>query len=330
VYPLLRLKLMYGGYRRGPSGLIGPISLVLCLWCAFPHALLAQTNTDVIPLSAYQEKLLAWQAVLAQSDDAAQAATIQQEVAAIRQVELPTGAVVTLHPLLGDPDAGAIDIAMARTYLATAINELAAAANDDTAARLLLLTQIFQRAEFVERDSLWQRFWRWLRSWLPTVEPTESSAAPMAPLFQWLGWALIGIGAVLLIWLLSYWLQSLLASFIGGVERSQTTENQSLPQSVAEARANAHQLANAGSYRNAVRHLYLSALLALHERNRITYQQSDTNREVLTAVRNQPQLHQQLQPVIETFDDVWYGVHEPDRTSFDSYVAAVEKLEEVQ
>jgi hypothetical protein len=51
---------------------------------------------------------------------------------------------------------------------------------------------------------------------------------------------------------------------------------------------------------------------------------------VLAAVRNQPLLHQQLQPVVETFDDIWYGVHEPDRTSFDHYVAAVEKLEEVQ
>ena len=81
------------------------------------------------------------------------------------------------------------------------------------------------------------------------------------------------------------------------------------------------------SYRDAVRQLYLSALLSLHERNLITYQPSDTNREVLTAIRNQPHLYQQLQPVIATFDDVWYGVHEPDRTTFDSYVVAVEELE---
>lgn len=304
-----------------------PICLWVLLCCLMPQALIAQTTAEPLTLSAYQAQLQQWQARLAQPDGAAQVATIQREVAAIHQVVLPSGTVITLQPLLGEPGEAEIDLATAQVRLATAISELAGAAHDDTAARLQLLTAIFQRAEFVEHDSLWQRLWRWLRSWLPTAQDNSNTAT--SPLFVWIGWALIGVAAALLIWLLSYWLQNLLGRFIGGSESHVKERDSAMPQTAAEARTIAHHLADAGSYRQAVRHLYLSALLALHERNLITYQQSDTNREVLTAVRAQPHLHQQLQPVIETFDDVWYGVHEPDRTSFDSYVDAVEKLEEV-
>lgn len=291
---------------------------------------LAQSPGAALSLARYQEEIATAEALLAQPDGDTHLATVRQTLAAIRQIELPSGAIITPPPLLGDPAEDELDLATARQRLASVRSELTAAPNDATAARLLLLTAIFQRPEFVERDSLWQRFWRWLRSWLPTLERSESGAEAGGALFQWLGWALIGMGAVLLIWLLSYWLQTLLGSFVGGVERRQGNDELETPQSAAAARTSAHKLADAGSYREAVRHLYLSALLTLHERDLLTYQPSDTNREVLTAVRNQPLLHQQLQPVIATFDDVWYGIHEPDRTSFDSYVVAVEKLEEVQ
>jgi len=293
-----------------------------------PQVSVAQTQVEAIPLSLYREKVAAYQDVLTQPDGAAQLATVQREVAAMRQVELPSGMVLTLQPLLGDPAEDVLDLPTAQARLATVLHELAAAPNDETAARLLLLTTIFQRSEFVARDSLWQRFWRWLRSWLPDIQTSEQGAGAGGALFQGVGWALIAVGALLLIWLLSYWLQNLLGSFVGGIERRQGQDKAEMPPSATAARSAAYRLADAGSYREAVRHLYLSALLRLHERNRLTYHPSDTNREVLTAVREQPQLHQQLQPVVETFDDVWYGIHEPDRTAFDNYVTAIEKLEE--
>jgi len=286
-----------------------------------------QAQDDAIPLTVYQEKVVSWQAALAESADETQLAAIQQETAAIRRVALPSGVVITLQPLLGDPAEERIDRAVAQARLAVVQRELAAATTDDTAARLSLLQEILGRREFVEQDSLWDRFWRWVRSWLPEFESRGGGATSISPLLQVIGWGLLGIGAVLLIWLLSYWLQTLLGRFMGGVERRGDGDDHAIPQSASEARTAAHRLANAGSYRNAVRQLYLSALLSLHERNLITYQASDTNREVLTALRNQPQLYQQLQPVVATFDDVWYGVHEPDRTTFDHYVVAVEKLE---
>lgn len=282
-----------------------------------------------ITLAAYEKKVERWQAVLATANTPSQVTALQTEVAAIDQITLPSGAVITIQPLLGEPGTRQVDLATARLRVATVLAELEAAPQDQTAKRLQQLTAIFQHPEFMEQDSLWQRFWRWLRSWLPTVENTESAPAPIAPLYQWMGWVIFGVGVALLIWLLSYWLQNLLGSFIGGVERRAAADATAVPETAAAARTAAHQLADAGNYREAVRHLYLAALLALHERNLLTYQPSDTNREVLAAVRTQPRLHQQLQPVIETFDSVWYGVHEPDRTAFDQYAIAVEKLEEV-
>jgi len=304
--------------------------LLLCLGVSGTQTIDAQQATVTRSLADYQTQLLRWQATLAQPDGAANLEAVQQAIAAIQQIELPNGTVLNLQPLLGNPAAETLDLATAQRRLATLIDELNATANDDTDARLALLTTIFQRTEFVSRDSLWDRFWRWLRTWLPDRRTGASNAGSLAPLFQGLGWALVGVGVVLLIWLLSYWLQNLLGSFMGGVERRPPDIAGEIPQTAVAARSSAHQLAGAGSYREAVRYLYLSALLTLYERDLITYQPSDTNREVLTALRDQPHLYQQLQPVVKTFDDVWYGVHEPDRASFDTYVAAVEKLEEAQ
>lgn len=325
--PQCKIGRAVGGKRWRQRWLIG--LFVLCLLSLASMALYAQSNAEPITLAAYQKKIEGWQVALATANTASQVTAIQAEVAAIDQITLPTGVVITIQPLLGEPGQDQVDLATARLRLTTVLEELNAAPTDQTAARLHLLTAIFQRPEFAGQDSLWQRFWRWLRSWLPTVATSENTPAPVAPLFQWVGWAIFGVGVALLVWLLSYWLQNLLGSFIGGVDRRGAADTTALPETAAAARTAAHQLADVGSYRDAVRHLYLAALLALHERNLLTYQPSDTNREVLAAVRAQPLLHQQLQPVVETFDNVWYGVHEPDRTAFDQYAVAVEKLEEV-
>lgn len=325
-----------GNMECGSSGFSGwaRIFFTAALWLIglgvftlLLSAALRAQGDDTVTLAGYQEKVASWQATLAETNDDEQIAAIQKEAAAIRQVTLPAGKVITIQPLLGDPAEETIASWIASERLTAVQRELAAAPKDETAARLLLLQELWGRREFMEQDSLWSRFWRWVRSWLPEFESREGGATSIAPLLQVVGWVLLGIGAVLLIWLLSYWLQTLLGRFTGGVERRGEHDDQALPQTAGEARNAAHRLANAGSYRDAVRQLYLSALLSLHERNLITYQPSDTNREVLTAIRNQPQLYQQLQPVVATFDDVWYGVHEPDRTTFDTYVVAVEQLE---
>ena len=38
-------------------------------------------------------------------------------------------------------------------------------------------------------------------------------------------------------------------------------------------------------------------------------------------------VHAHLQPVVDTFDDVWYGIHEPDGQTYTAYLHAIDELE---
>lgn len=254
--------------------------------------------------------------------------SIQRELVAIVQVTSADDITIDLIPLLGTDAETLPTVEIAQMRLALVIHQMEAAVDDATAERLELLAGILTRPEFVEQDTLWQRFWRWLRSWLPDLPEQHTDGSPLLRTgLSLLGWIVIGIAAILLIYLLSIWLQRLIESFVGGeaAKRRLTAEGELL--NAAEARQQAHQLAEVGSFRAAVRRLYLSALLALDEQGLLYYNRSNTNREVLATVRENPTLHDQLYQVVEIFDDVWYGVHEPDRTTFDRYVQAVEQLE---
>ena len=100
-----------------------------------------------------------------------------------------------------------------------------------------------------------------------------------------------------------------------------------LPQTPAEARQRAAGSASAGDYRSAVRNLYLSALLTLEQHGLVPADRSLTNREVLARVGSTHPLRPHLQPVVETFDDVWYGVHEPDAGTYDAYTHSIDEVE---
>jgi len=96
--------------------------------------------------------------------------------------------------------------------------------------------------------------------------------------------------------------------------------------SAAAARDQAGDLARSGDYRTAVRLLYLSALLWLDEQGLLRYDRALTNREYLERVRDAPELHTRLAPVVETFDRVWYGHLGIDRAAFEAYRDQIETL----
>ena len=257
----------------------------------------------------------------------------QQRLLAITHVTLANGTTIAIQPLLGEETVALPTHEVAHARLAAAMTQIAAAIKADkadmTATQLAQLTAIFSQPEFVRQDSLWDRFWRWLRSWLPDTSAYEGTTNRGWFLggISIIGWAIIGVGSMLLLFLLSMWLQQLLGNFVGGT----ATHRRLIPEgellSAADARDQACQLAERGSFRAAVRRLYLAALLSLDERNLLQYDRSNTNREVLAAINNNPTLYHNLRPVIETFDDVWYGVHEPTQETFEEYVQAVDMLE---
>ncbi|MCB8965346.1 MAG: DUF4129 domain-containing protein [Ardenticatenaceae bacterium] len=91
----------------------------------------------------------------------------------------------------------------------------------------------------------------------------------------------------------------------------------------------AGQLANAGQYREAVRHLFLAALLTLAENRAITLDQSLTNHELLIEARRHPALAHALQPVVYTFDRVWYGYQPLTPADYETAVQQIAHLEKI-
>ncbi len=79
--------------------------------------------------------------------------------------------------------------------------------------------------------------------------------------------------------------------------------------SASELRQEAELLARSHSYRLAIRTLYLAALVRLDEQGVLTFERSLTNREVLRAalMRGGASLSGQLSPLVERFDQYWYG-----------------------
>ena len=307
-----------------------PLLLLLFIHLGFsPRPLQAQEPTQTMTLEEYVAELRTARQQLQTTPTAATVRSVRARLTQIQSVTAGEGNPIVLAPLLGtaaDP-VPTVDEATAR--LTVVIDQVSAVNGDSTAAQLALLSSIYEQAAFIQRESLWQRFWRWLRNWLPDLSANEGTAPNDWMTFgsYLLGYLIIGIAIILLIYLLSIWLQNLLGGFLGGANRGRRLTPDGELLNAAEAKEQADQLARSGSFREALRRLYLSALLTLDERNLLHYDRSNTNREVLATVRNNPALYQQLQPVVETFDDVWYGIHEPDQATFDQYKEAVEALE---
>lgn len=69
----------------------------------------------------------------------------------------------------------------------------------------------------------------------------------------------------------------------------------------------AERCAREGDYRQAVRASFVGLLLHLHERGRLRYDRSLTNREHLSRIGRGTPLAAALSPAVRVFDDVWYG-----------------------
>ena len=318
------------------SGRLFVVVLVGLLFvCLVGTTLYAQGDNSVtdtsISVDAYRDRLQAARDALTDADDPVPIlAAVRADIASVERVELCGGAVIDVKPLLGTEDQPiSPDVALARLELVIA--QLDAAETDNTVSRLAVLAEVLQRPEFNAGETLWDQLQRWLNEWLagwlPQSENAASAAAILANLVRLGAWAIGGIGLVVIIWLLAYWLRGVLQAFVADANTHAEIEGDELPRTPAEARARADTLARAGDYRNGVRHLYLAALLTLEQRRLVTVDRSLTDRELLARVPSEHPIQSHLQPVVETFDDVWYGVHEPDAATFASYSRSIDALQ---
>lgn len=93
----------------------------------------------------------------------------------------------------------------------------------------------------------------------------------------------------------------------------------------AEAQRRASASAAEGDYRSALRYRCLAVLLVLDEAGKLVFDRSATNREYL--YRASGPLHDELQPLLDRFDDVWYGNASTDAEEWTAYSARAERVE---
>ncbi len=300
--------------------------LALCLalallWLA-PRPALADDGPLTVSLADYRDRLDRAAAALTGLGTADALAQARAELEPVAAVTLPTGATVRVKPFLA-ADTSPED---ARARLRVMRDQLAAAGHDDTAARLAALDKVLARPEFAVENFRTRALSRLRELWERLI-PTGSSA--QAPALDTIGrvlvWLIAIAGGVAIAFLLSYWLQGLLRSFVTDAEiRRRAAAGDETPLTASAARRRAADLAGAGNYRAAVRQLYNAVLLSLEERSLVRRDRSLTNRELLARLPAGGGVRESLAPVVDTFEAVWYGVREPDAGAFGRYREAVD------
>ncbi len=319
---MLRLRRLSLPGGRGYAVLL---AVILCLLA--PVAVRAQEDPETaLPLAEYRTALQTARTAL--TADPPDMAAARNALAAAESIVLRSGATADVTPLLGDDASLTADQALERVE--TALQQLDASAGDRTAERLRVLEGVLAGPAFQQSESLLDRLRRWLAEMLARLFPDTDMPGTINPAastaVEVVGWAVVAGAAIVLLLLLSRWLRTLLQAFVGDATLATAGETGD-PTTAAEARAAAGRSAQDGDYRAAVRQLYLAALLTLQEQRIASRDRSLTNREVLARVPAEHPAHAHLEPIVEVFDDVWYGVHEPDNATFTRYQAEVDALQ---
>ncbi|MEO8288220.1 MAG: DUF4129 domain-containing protein [Chloroflexota bacterium] len=100
---------------------------------------------------------------------------------------------------------------------------------------------------------------------------------------------------------------------------------QVLGMSAVEARRRAEEAAGAGDYRSAIRYRCLAVLLLLDEAGMLVFDRTATNREYL--FRAPGTIHDDLQPLLDRFEQVWYGGAETSAEEWAGYTARAAAIE---
>ena len=125
-----------------------------------------------------------------------------------------------------------------------------------------------------------------------------------------LRYILFPLGAVALGIVVIFFIRQIRLNLIGEVHVEGTETALERVDTERAALALAETAEAASDFREALRYLYLSAILHLQERGVLPYDKSLTNREYLHQAQADTELHTALGPAITVFDEVWYG-HKP-------------------
>ncbi|HUN23027.1 MAG TPA: DUF4129 domain-containing protein [Anaerolineales bacterium] len=296
--------------------------LILC-GLLFGNFKQAQAQTPPIQRTANEILLLIAQTQtwLAQSPlPDVQAQPFLADWRATRSVRLPDGTalVVDFTPLVSALTAVTPDSQAIQAYL----EKLSQAVQQPSKADALnQLQEILQKPEFTYYPSTdsqnGREFWERVAGFISMILHPFFEFGVRNPLLM--RGLLIGLGIGVVVGVLSY-VGYLLA-------KNSTTSTTLSPEEAIErgllsgvqASQQAQTFMEAGDMRQAVRYLYLSALLFLQERDFLRFDRSLTNREYLNLVRHSPELFQRLSAVVSVFDRVWYGYETLSNEDFAQY-----------
>jgi hypothetical protein len=297
--------------------------LVLCIALASPWAVSAITTANagdgIVSQEAYRQSI-ALALELVEKDEPRLASDLLE---ALTAVELPGGEVMPVDHgwfiaalRAGEPDLEAVSV-----RLSTLLGELESWPPGTVAPDAFeQLAAVLSRPEFQPRQEPdLNPLFEWLADLLDFL--------PDLPSLPWLGNLLVIAGLALLVGIVAYIAAGLWGTFAAQAE-VEAEGGGGEPLTAGQALSRSRERALAGDYRTAVRLLYLSTLLLLEERKLLRYDRTLTNREYLRQVADQPSLGEALRPVVDTFDEVWYGQVEPDAGGYEAYARQVDRVRE--
>lgn len=283
-------------------------------------------------LDSYRTSLEAASAALSRSDADPQRALA--ELRAVEPVMLDDGTTIApdLTLVIAALEAEPPEIETAQAGIGAVLAALDLAELEDaidpddarTALDAVLARDEFQpEPEEDESRSLWQRFLDQVNTivttffeWLDGILGGSGGSGSPASI----GLALVGV--LVIVGIVAFAVRSVRESMTPGVTRLADGSAEEHYTS-AQARGEAERLFAAGEYRAALRLLYLATLIRWEEAGRLRFDRSLTNREVVARVTRQgdASLLEQLAPLVDRFDRVWYGgapCTSDDYTSFAS------------
>jgi len=170
-------------------------------------------------------------------------------------------------------------------------------------------------------QALWDRFAEWLARQLARIGLRDVRLPDLSGL-------LTVVGVSVLAAVIFFFVRGLRATLVSEVDLGEHVDG--IEMSSSAALRQAQQLAAGSDYRSAVRYLYLATVLALDERGLLRFDQALTNREVLRQSSTHQRLRSELTPVVETFDQVWYGMQPISDEQYRQYEQHVARAREVK
>ncbi len=141
-----------------------------------------------------------------------------------------------------------------------------------------------------------------------------------------LKYMLFGLGLLVLIGVTVFFIQQIRRNLITEA-RDKVAESSMDTVATEQAALTQSEAASAShNFRDALRFLYLSAILHLRERGILTYDKSLTNLEYLHTLQTHAELQDALRPAIQVFDDVWYGYKPCNADTIANYRELLQKV----